>query len=133
VVTPRRRTLLLGLLGGLGMLLTLVGVFSMTAYAVARRTQEIGVRMAFGAAPVDVVRTMVRDAAWPAFLGLAVGIAAAFYATRIIASFLFETTAHDPATFAAAAGLMGVAALVAAWVPARRAARVDPVIALRAE
>ena len=133
VTTPRHRTLLLSLLGGLGMLLTLVGIFSMTAYAVTRRTQEIGIRMAFGASPADVVRTMVRDAAWPAFLGLFVGIAAAFYATRIVASFLFNTTPHDPGTFAAVAMLMSVAALVAAWLPARRAARVDPVIALRAE
>ncbi len=133
VITPRRRTLLLSLLGGLGMLLTLVGIFSMTAYAVARRTQEIGIRMAFGAGPADVVRTIVRDAAWPAFLGISVGMAGAFYGTRVIASFLFETTSHDPATFAAVAVLMGGAALVAAWVPARRAARVDPVIALRAE
>jgi putative ABC transport system permease protein len=133
VVTPRRRTLLLGLLGGLGMLLTLVGVFSMTAYAVARRTQEIGIRMAFGAGPADVVLTMVRDAAWPALLGLSVGIVGALYATRLIASFLFETTSHDPGTFAVVAVLMGVAALLAAWVPARRAARVDPVIALRAD
>jgi putative ABC transport system permease protein len=133
VVTPRRRTLLLSLLGGLGLLLTLVGIFSMTAYAVARRTQEIGIRMAFGAAPADVVRTMVRDAAWPALVGLAAGMAGAFYATRIVASFLFQTTSHDPATFAAVAVIMGVAAIVAAWLPARRAARVDPVIALRAE
>jgi putative ABC transport system permease protein len=133
VLNPRRRTLLLSLLGGLGMLLTLVGIFSMTAYAVARRTQEIGIRMAFGAEPAHVVRTMVRDAAWPALAGLSAGMAGAFYATRIIASFLFQTTSHDPATFAAVALLMGVAALVAAWMPARRAARVDPVIALRAE
>jgi hypothetical protein len=133
VLTPRRRTLLLGLLGGLGMALTLVGIFSMTAYAVARRTKEIGIRMALGAGPADVTRTIVRDAAWPALLGLSVGSAGAFYATRVIASFLFDTTPHDPATFATVAALMGGAALVAAWVPARRAARVDPVIALRAE
>jgi putative ABC transport system permease protein len=133
VVTPRRRTLLLSLLGGLGMLLALIGIFSMTAYAVARRTREIGIRMAFGARPADVVLTMVRDAAWPTFLGLSVGIAGAFYATRVVASFLFETAPYDPATFAAVAVIMSVAALVAAWVPARRAARVDPVIALRAE
>ena len=133
VLNPRRRTLLLSLLGGLGMLLTLVGIFSMTAYAVARRTQEIGIRMAFGAEPAHVVGTMVRDAAWPAFFGLFVGMAGALYGTRVVASFLFETTPTDPATFAAVAVLMGVAALVAAWVPARRAARVDPVIALRAE
>jgi len=133
VVTPRRRTVLLGLLGALGMLLTLVGIFSMTAYAVARRTQEIGIRMALGARPADVTRAMVRDAAWPALIGLSAGLAGAFYATRVIASFLFETTPHDPATFATVAALMGGATLVAAWLPARRAARVDPVTALRAE
>jgi predicted permease len=133
VVTPRHRTMLLSLLGGLGLILTIVGIFSMTAYAVARRTQEIGIRMAFGARPAHVVGTMVRDAAWPALLGLTVGMAAAFYATRVIASFLFETTSSDPATFAAVAVFTGVTALVAAWVPARRAARVDPVIALRTE
>jgi predicted permease len=133
VVKPRRRAQLLGLLGGLGMLLTLVGIFSMTAYAVARRTREIGVRMAFGAGPTDVVLAMVRDAAWPVFIGLSAGMAGAYFATRVIASFLFDTTPHDPATFAAVAVLMGGAALAAAWVPARRAAQVDPVIALRAE
>jgi predicted permease len=133
VVRPRHRTMLLSLLGGLGMVLTLVGIFSMTAYAVTRRTQEIGIRMAFGARPSHVVGTMVRDAAWPAFFGLFVGMVGALYGTRVVASFLFETTPTDPATFAAVAVLMGVAALVAAWVPARRAARVDPVIALRAE
>ena len=132
-VTPRHRTLLLSLLGALGLVLTLVGIFSMTAYTVARRTQEIGIRMAFGARASDVVRAMVRDAAWPAFVGLSMGLLGALYETRILASFLFETTPHDPATFAAVAALMSAAALVAAWVPARRAAQVDPVIALRAE
>jgi FtsX-like permease family protein len=107
------------------MVLTLVGIFSMTAYAVTRRTQEIGIRMAFGARPSQVVGTMVRDAAWPAFFGLFVGIVGALYWTRVVASFLFETTPNDPATFAAVAVLMGVAALVAAWVPRapRRASR----------
>lgn len=74
VITPRRRTVLLSLLGGLGMLLALVGVFGMTAYAVARRTQEIGVRMAFGATPGNVVGVMVRDAAWPVLFGVGVGL-----------------------------------------------------------
>jgi putative ABC transport system permease protein len=133
VVNPRRRTLLLGLLAALGLTLTLVGVFSMTGYAVTRRTQEIGIRMAFGADPGSVVRTMVRETAWPTLLGLGFGIVGAYYATAIVKSFLFETTPHDPATFASVAALMGTAALVAAWLPARRAARVDPVVALRVE
>jgi putative ABC transport system permease protein len=133
VATPRHRTLLLGLLGGFGLLLTLVGIFSMTAYAVARRTQEIGVRMAFGAQPGDVIRTMVGDAVWPLVLGLAIGLGGAYFATTVIQSFLFETTPHDPATFAAVALLTAIGACLAAWVPARRAAHIDPVNALRAE
>jgi putative ABC transport system permease protein len=130
---PRNRTWLLSLLGGIGLLLALVGVFSVTAYAVARRTQEIGVRMAFGARPNEVVRTMLRDAVTPVLGGLAIGLAASYFATAVIESFLYETTPHDPGALAAAAITLGATALVAAWIPARRAARVDPVQALRAE
>ncbi len=133
VETPRHRTLLLGLLGGLGLTLTLVGIFGVTAYAVARRTREIGIRMAFGARPLDVVVRMVRDAAWPMVAGLCAGLAGAYYATRAVESFLFETTPHDPVTFVSVAVLMVLAGLLAAWLPARRAARIDPVVALRAE
>jgi ABC-type antimicrobial peptide transport system permease subunit len=133
VTVPRRRMVLLGLLGGVGLLLTLVGIFSMTAYAVARRTREIGVRMAFGAGKAAVVRAMVRDAVWPVALGLVVGVAAAYFATRVIATLLFQTTPHDPVALAAALATLGLSAVVAAWVPARRAALVDPVTALRAE
>jgi predicted permease len=133
VVTPRRRTVLLSLLGGLGLLLTLVGVFGMTAYAVARRTQEIGVRMAFGATARDVVRQMVRDAAWPVAIGIAAGLAGAWAATRVIATFLYDTAPTDVTAFASAAGLLALAALVAVWIPARRAAQVDPVTSLRSE
>ena len=133
VTVPRRRMVLLGLLGAIGLALTVVGIFSMTAYAVVRRTREIGVRMAFGATTGRVVRTMVRDTAWPVALGLAAGIGGAYLTTRVIATLLFETTPHDAVAFAAALATLGVSALVAAWVPARRAALVDPVHALRAE
>ena len=133
VVTPRRRTVLLALLGGLGLLLTLIGVFGMTAYAVARRTQEIGVRMAFGARPSDVVRTMMADAAAPVALGIVAGLAGAWFATRLISTFLFQTTPTDATTFVGAGVTIALAAIIAVWIPARRAARVDPVASLRAE
>ncbi|MEX2272625.1 MAG: ABC transporter permease [Vicinamibacterales bacterium] len=133
VITPRRRTVLLGLLGGLGFLLALVGVFGMTAYAVSRRTQEIGVRMTFGATPRSVVGVMLRDSAWPVAAGIVFGLIGSWWATRVIESFLFETPPRDVMTFAAVAVVLAAAACVAAWIPARRAARVDPIVALRAE
>ncbi|MEX2272624.1 MAG: ADOP family duplicated permease [Vicinamibacterales bacterium] len=133
VVTPRRRTVLLGLLGGLGLVLALVGIFGVTAYAVSRRTQEIGVRMAFGATHRNVVGVMVRDSSWPVFIGVAAGLLASWWATKAISTFLFQTEPRDLMTFAWVAMLLPVAALIAAWIPARRAARVDPIVALRAE
>jgi predicted permease len=133
VARPRQRMLLLTLLGVFGLLLTLVGIFSMTAYAVARRTREIGVRVAFGARPAQVVGVMVRDVVWPVAFGLGAGLAGTYYATRVIRSFLFQTEPHDPATLVAVVALLGAAACLAAWLPARRAASVDPLTALRAE
>jgi len=133
VKRPRQRMVLLTLLGAFGLVLTLVGIFSMTAYAVARRTREIGVRVAFGARPAQVVGVMLRDVAWPLVLGLAAGLAGTYYATRVIGSFLFQTQPHDPVTLAAVVALLGAAAFVAAWLPARRATSVDPLSALRAE
>jgi predicted permease len=130
---PRRRTILLAILGGLGLVLTLVGIASVTAYTVARRTREIGVRLAFGADPGAVVWTMMRDAIWPATIGLAIGLGTSYFAMRLVASFLFQTEPHDALTFAAAATLILIAAGLAAWLPARRAAHVDPVLTLRSE
>ncbi len=133
VLRPRQRTVLLSLLGGLGLVLALVGVFGMTAYAVARRTQEIGVRIAFGARTNQVVGTMVRDSAWPIAIGTLVGLAGAAVATKLIASFLFQTAPTDPGTFTGVAVTLILAGCLAAWIPARRAARVDPVTALRVD
>jgi len=133
VITPRRRTVLLSLLGGLGLALALVGVFGMTAYAVARRTAEIGVRMAFGARPGQVVRTMVRDAAVPIAVGTLLGVGGAVLATRAIESFLFETPPADPVTLGAVAVALAATACLAALVPSLRAAKVDPASSLRAD
>ena len=133
VVTPRRRTVMLGLLGGLGLALALVGVFGMTAYAVSRRTAEIGLRMAIGARPDQVVTTILRDAAMPIALGTIVGTGAAALTTRVIQSFLFETTPTDAVTFVAVALTLMAAGCLAALVPALRAARIDPIVMLRAE
>ena len=133
VITPRRRTVLLGLLGGLGLTLALVGVFGMTAYAVSRRTAEIGVRMAFGARPGQVVQTMVRDSAVPIAVGTVLGVGGAVLATRTIESFLFETAPTDPVTLGAVAVFLATVGCLAALVPALRAAKVDPASSLRAE
>ena len=133
VLTPKRRTVLLGLLGGLGLLLALVGVFGMTAYSVARRTTEIGVRLAFGARPAQVVQTMVRDSAVPIAIGTAIGIGGALLTTRVIKSFLFATPPNDPGTLATVAIALAVIGCLAALVPALRAAKVDPSTSLRAE
>jgi predicted permease len=133
VATPRQQTTMLSLLGGLGLLLTLVGIFGTTAYAVARRTQEVGIRMALGARPGRMVGAIVGDAAWPVGLGIALGLAGAAAVTRVIASFLFETEPTDPLTFATTVVGIAATALMAAWIPARRAAHIDPVKALRAD
>jgi len=104
-----------------------------TSYAVVRRTREIGVRMALGARPASAVAAIMRDAAWPLAIGLLAGLSGAYFLTRVMTTFLFKTTPQDPITFAGASLLLFVAALAATWWPARRAALIDPVTALRAE
>lgn len=133
VITPRRRTVLLGLLGGLGLAMALVGVFGMTAYAVTRRTAEIGVRMAFGARPGQMVLTMLRDSAVPIAVGTVLGVGGAALATRGIESFLFETAPTDTVTLVSVVVTLATAGCLAAVVPALRAAKVDPATNLRAE
>jgi ABC-type antimicrobial peptide transport system permease subunit len=133
VVMPRRRMELLGLVGAVGLALTLVGIFSVTSYAVVRRTREIGVRMALGARPSSAVTAIMRDAAWPIAGGLLAGLTGAYFLTRVMETFLFQTAPQDPPTFVVAALVLALAAVAATWWPARRAATIDPVTALRAE
>jgi predicted permease len=133
VALTRNRTLLFALLGLFGLALTLVGVFSVTVYSVARRTREIGIRVAFGARPGRLVSSFIGDSAKPAVIGIAGGWGGAYYATRILGPYLFETSPGEPMTLAIVTVLLGTSVCLAAWIPARRATRVDPVTALRAE
>ncbi len=113
--------------------LAAIGVYGVLAYIVSQRTQEIGVRLALGAAPTDVARLFVREGARLAAIGLVCGLAGAVAASRALSTLLFGVTTTDPSTFAAVAGTLALVALAAAYLPARRAAAVDPMAALRTE
>jgi ABC-type antimicrobial peptide transport system permease subunit len=131
----RRRfaTLLLGLFSAVALALAAVGVSGVMACAVAQRTRELGIRMALGARRSHVLALVFGQALRLAGIGVAIGIAAAWGLTRFLKSQLFGVKAHDPLTFAAMAGLLAAVAAAACWLPARRAARVDPMVTLRAE
>jgi putative ABC transport system permease protein len=129
----RNRAVLLSVLGLLGLLLASVGVFGVTAYSVSQRTKEIGVRMALGADGSRVLRTIVGSQLLPIGLGVTFGIVGSSWATRALTAYLFGVEPTDPATFAAVALIISVVGLGACLIPARRAIRVDPVNALRAE
>jgi putative ABC transport system permease protein len=113
--------------------LALVGIFGLVTYSVVQRTREIGLRMALGARKADIQRLIVRQAMLPTTIGLVVGFVGALALSRFVASFLFELTATDPMTYAIVISGLTLAALAASVVPARRATRVDPMVALRCE
>ena len=130
LATSRFNTLLLTILGAIGLVLAAVGIYGVVAYFVTRRTQEIGVRMALGATRLDVVSLVIRHAAWPLAAGVVTGIAASSLLARVLTPQLFDVTPYDPATFATVAATLVAVALVACLIPARRAASVDPTKAL---
>jgi len=119
--------------GFLALMISMIGIFGLMSYAVAQRTKEIGIRMALGAERDAVLRSVIREALSVVTAGMLIGLGAAFWLNRLIASQLFGLTANDPATVFAAALILVLVATVAAYVPARRASRVDPLIALRHE
>jgi putative ABC transport system permease protein len=121
----------LGILALFALLLAAVGIYGVVAYAVSRRTREIGVRMALGAARSQVLGLVVRQALLPVAIGAGVGIAAAVATGRLMSSLLFGVSGGDPVTLIASAAVLGTAALLASWLPARRAVALDPVQALR--
>jgi len=124
--------MLLIVLGGVGLLLAGVGIYGVIAYFATERTAEIGIRLALGASRGSVVSLVVRQAAMPVGAGVVIGALGAVFASRAIAAQLVNVEAYDPLTFLAVAGILVVVALLAALIPARRAARLDPTRALQA-
>ena len=130
---PRFNAMLLSIFAGTALLLTAIGIYGVMAYSVAQRTSEIGIRIALGAGKSSIFRLVVGQAMTIVAISLAVGLIGAFAATRLLNSLLFGVGASDPITFIAIVLLVSTVAFIAAWLPARRATRVDPIIALRAE
>lgn len=131
VARQRFSMLLLGVFANLALVLAGVGIYGVMSYSVAQRTHEIGVRMALGAQKSHVLKITMREGVQLVFVGVAVGIAAAFVLTRVMSSLLFGVSATDPGTFATISLLLMSVALLASCIPALRAMKVDPVVALR--
>jgi ABC-type antimicrobial peptide transport system permease subunit len=133
VARPRIESSLVALFAGLALLLAAVGLYGVLAYSVNQRTQEIGIRVALGAEPAQLIGEVMRDALRLVLPGIAVGLVGALAITRLLGSLLYEIKPSDPRTLAAVSGVLIIIAMFAAYVPARRAATVDPLTALRYE
>ena len=131
VATPRFRTLLLGVFAGVALLLSIVGIYGVVTYTVSERTNEIGLRVALGAPQFRIVRFVVGQGMAVVMIGVAIGLAGALAVTRVLAGFLFGVSTTDLVTYAVVPLLLAAVAFAASYLPARRAARVDPMVALR--
>ncbi|HWA25175.1 MAG TPA: ABC transporter permease, partial [Lacunisphaera sp.] len=130
---PRFAVTLVSTFSAIALLIAAVGLYAMVTYRVIQQTRDMGIRLALGASPAAVLRKVLRDGMLIVGAGLAVGIGASLLLTRLLQSLLYETNSQDPVALAAVAALLALVGLVACWLPARRAARVDPMVALRAE
>ena len=130
---PRYNTLLMSSFALLALILTMVGLYGSISYSVARRTHEIGIRMTLGAQRRDIMRAVIRDGMLVGAVGLAIGIPVAVAATRLIRSLLYGVSSSDPATFIAASLILLIVSLLASFIPAFRAAKIDPMQAVRTE
>jgi ABC-type antimicrobial peptide transport system permease subunit len=124
---------LFSLFGGVALLLAVVGLYGIRSYTVARRTREIGIRMALGANATDTLRLVVREGVLLTAIGAAAGLSLSFLLGKVLAGMLYEVSGSDPVVFLAAPAVLSAVSLLACYVPARRAASVDPMIALRYE
>ena len=133
-IAERRFALgLIAILGSLALLLAVIGAYGVTSYSVAQRTSEIGIRAALGATRADLLRMVLRECSTSVAVGIGVGLSLSTMAARAIATLLFGVRASDPMTLACAAALLAGAALLGCYLPARRASRIDPLSALRAD